>query len=195
MAIKLPKTCENSHVVAYKQAKRRDDDIAIVNAAFYITFDANRKVKSATMAFGGMGPTTLLATKTSKLLEGKQWEREVVEEVTESLCDELPLSPGAPGGMVSYRRALVLSLFFKAFLNISKGSTITDSEKSGGDTFSAKTPQSTQLFEQVRSSQAIVLIRSVDQKFTVRHTSKRLEKLCIAMIYPSQQMSFICPLY
>lgn len=154
MAIKFPRTCENSYVVAYKQAKRRDDAIAIVNGAFYITFDAKKKIKSATMAFGGMGPTTLIARNTSQLLEGKQWKQDIVEEVSESLCAELPLTPGAPGGMVSYRRALVLSLFFKAFLKISEGSTIPEDEKSGAEIFRAKIPKSTQLFEKVCSTQS-----------------------------------------
>lgn len=158
IAIKFPKTSENSHVVAFKQAKRRDDDIAIVNGAFYVTFEEKKNIKSITMAFGGMGATTLIALKTSRLLEGKEWEQEIVETVSESLCDELPLSPGAPGGMVSYRRALVLSLFFKAFLKISvtisEKSTIPENERSGGETFSTKIPKSTQLFEKVCSTQS-----------------------------------------
>ncbi|KAL5273476.1 XDH family protein [Megaselia abdita] len=153
VAIKFPKTCENSYVVAYKQSKRRDDDIAIVNGAFYITFDDGKKVKFATMAFGGMASTTLIATKTSQLLKGLSWEQGIVEKVSESLCQELPLSPGAPGGMVSYRRALVLSLFFKAFLKISEGSNIPENERSGGETFRTQTPKSTQLFEKVCSDQ------------------------------------------
>ena len=33
---------ENQHFVAYKQAKRRDDDIAIVNAAFNVTLSGGK---------------------------------------------------------------------------------------------------------------------------------------------------------
>ena len=34
------------------------------------------------------------------------------------LLDEVPLPPGAPGGMESYRRTMMLSLFFKFYLTV-----------------------------------------------------------------------------
>ena len=64
-------TCrENQHFVAYKQARRREDDIAIVNAAFNVTLDGN-KVSSLRMAFGGMAATTRLALDTALALQGR----------------------------------------------------------------------------------------------------------------------------
>ncbi|KAL5284170.1 XDH.2 family protein [Megaselia abdita] len=153
ISILFPKTSPNTYMVAYKQAKRRDDDIAIVNGAFYITIDEYQKVKDANMAFGGMGKTTLLAKNTSNYLKGKTWSREIIEDISERLCEELPLSPGAPGGMVSYRRALVLSLFFKAFLKISNNLE-NNNESSGADTLVPRTPKSSQLFEKVSSNQS-----------------------------------------
>jgi len=42
VSIIVPYTAENQHFLAYKQAKRRDDDIAIVNAAFNLTLDQNK---------------------------------------------------------------------------------------------------------------------------------------------------------
>lgn len=151
-AVKLPKTTFNSYAVAFKQAKRRDDDMAIVNGAFYFTFGNDNKVQFASMAFGGMGPTTLIASKSSQLLKGKSWEKEIVDAVSESLCEELVLYSGAPGGMVPYRRSLVLSLFLKAFLKISVAlprNSILDEEQSGGENFKHEIPKSTQLFEKV----------------------------------------------
>lgn len=63
---------QNEFVWAIKQAKRREDDIAIVNAAFRVLIDPVRlHVEDATLAFGGMAPTTKIATKTSKFLIGK----------------------------------------------------------------------------------------------------------------------------
>ena len=35
VSISVPYTEEDEHFVAFKQAKRRDDDIAIVNSAFF----------------------------------------------------------------------------------------------------------------------------------------------------------------
>jgi xanthine dehydrogenase/oxidase len=41
VSILVPNTQENDYFAAYKQAKRRDDDIAIVNAAFRVHFQPN----------------------------------------------------------------------------------------------------------------------------------------------------------
>ncbi|KAH3859134.1 hypothetical protein DPMN_101850 [Dreissena polymorpha] len=43
----------------------------------------------------------------------RSWDDSLVSHVCGSLADELPLSPGAPGGMAEYRRSLTLSFFFK----------------------------------------------------------------------------------
>jgi xanthine dehydrogenase/oxidase len=55
-------------VFAYKQAQRRDDDIAIVNGAFYVRFDQSNVVRTIRLAYGGMAPTTRRATHTESLL-------------------------------------------------------------------------------------------------------------------------------
>lgn len=60
---------------AYKQAHRRDDDIAIVNAAFRVEFEdlslSPPTVRHVDMSFGGMAPTTVMATKTMAACTGK----------------------------------------------------------------------------------------------------------------------------
>ncbi|XP_070496875.1 xanthine dehydrogenase-like [Chironomus tepperi] len=157
----VPKTSKAQHFLAYKQAKRRDDDIAIVNAAINIKFDEGSNIiKEARIAFGGMAPTTVLATKTAAKIIGKVWNRELVEIVNQSLLEENPLSADAPGGVVSYRQSLMLSLFFKAFLHISneleKSMNLTileDRDRSGIEGFHTLTPKSSQLFEKVSSDQ------------------------------------------
>lgn len=58
--------------MAYKQAKRRDDDIAIVNLALNVFFEPGTSiVAKAFMAFGGMAPTTVLARKSCEAMIGK----------------------------------------------------------------------------------------------------------------------------
>ncbi|XP_065075754.1 xanthine dehydrogenase-like [Ochlerotatus camptorhynchus] len=159
----IPKTIENQHFIAYKQAKRREDDVAIVNGVFNITFKLGTDiVEQAHLAFGGMAPTTVLAKKTSLAMVGKKWDSKLVELVNELLVQELPLSPSAPGGMILYRRSLTLGLFFKAYLFISDSLSRTvvshepvqDRERSGAETFHSMLPKSAQLFEKVSSDQA-----------------------------------------
>jgi xanthine dehydrogenase/oxidase len=72
VTIHIPKTSEHHYFVAYKQAKRRDDDIAIVNGAFNVQFKAGTSViDKISLAFGGMAPTTVLAPKAAQFLEGE----------------------------------------------------------------------------------------------------------------------------
>ena len=63
---------QNQYFVAYKQAKRRDDDIAIVNLGLNVVFQPDQSVvKNACMAFGGMAPTTVFAKQTVKYMIGR----------------------------------------------------------------------------------------------------------------------------
>ncbi|XP_059473955.1 xanthine dehydrogenase [Neocloeon triangulifer] len=118
LSVLVPFTRANQHFVAFKQAKRRDDDIAIVNAAFNLTLDQNKKVESLQVAFGGMAPTTILAAKTSAALQGREWNDQTLEAALDLLVSEIPLHPGAPGGMIQFRRSLTLSFFYKFYLTV-----------------------------------------------------------------------------
>ncbi|KAH8402571.1 hypothetical protein KR215_001703 [Drosophila sulfurigaster] len=163
LGIHFQKTTPDQHFVAFKQARRRDDDIAIVNAAINVHFEpCSNVVQRIHMAFGGMAPTTVLAPKSSELMVGQRWNQELVERVSESLCEELPLAASAPGGMIAYRRALVVSLFFKSYLSISRKlcdagimppNAVPKDEISGADGFHTPALRSAQLFERVSSDQ------------------------------------------
>ncbi|CAB0037829.1 unnamed protein product [Trichogramma brassicae] len=121
ISIEIPFSNSDQYFVAYKQSKRRDDDITIVNMAMNIFFESNTNiVKAAYLTFGGMAPITMLAKETSKILLGKPWTSDIIEETINTLSQELPLPGDAPGGMILYRRSLTLSLFFKGFIHISK---------------------------------------------------------------------------
>lgn len=120
VSISIPFSLENQFFVAYKQAKRRDDDIAIVNMALNVILESDLSIKKLNIAFGGLSPTTVLATKTSAKLVGKQWNFQNLEMIYDSLNEEFPLAGNAPGGMILYRRSLTLSLFFKGFISVIK---------------------------------------------------------------------------
>ncbi|KAH8352695.1 hypothetical protein KR084_005743 [Drosophila pseudotakahashii] len=167
LGIFFRKSKRDEYMVAFKQSRRRSDDIAIVNAAINVSFLENTNIVSEiSMAFGGMAPTTVMAPRTSQLMIGQQWNRQMVEQVVVSLSKELPLDASAPGGMIAYRQALVVSLFFKAYLVITQ--KLSDSgiistedaqppeERSGANIFhSPAILKSFQLFECVSSDQAI----------------------------------------
>ncbi|OCK73770.1 hypothetical protein K432DRAFT_430402 [Lepidopterella palustris CBS 459.81] len=107
-----PRTRE--FVKAYKQAKRKDDDIAIVNAGFRVLLDDGMEVMDVRVVYGGMGPTTIQAERTRNVLIGKQWlNSETLKLALEALSKDFDLSFSVPGGMAHYRRTLALSLFFR----------------------------------------------------------------------------------
>lgn len=154
VAVHLPFTAENQHFVALKQAKRRDDDIAIVNIAVNVRLaGSENRITHLDVAFGGMAPTTVLAMKSSAKVVGMKWNSQMVEVLNQSLIEELPLSEDAPGGMIGYRRSLTLSLFFKCYLEISNNSSlqIAKNELSGKDSFHTLDHKSTQLFQVIPS--------------------------------------------
>uniref|UniRef100_A0A0K0DJC3 Ald_Xan_dh_C domain-containing protein n=1 Tax=Angiostrongylus cantonensis TaxID=6313 RepID=A0A0K0DJC3_ANGCA len=117
-AILIPFTRENQFFNVYKQAQRREDDVAIVTGAFNAVIDPKTLVlQEMRIAFGGMAPTTKLASNTVQQLQGK-WNQSLLDEGLELIANEFSLPPGVPGGMARYRQALTLSLFLKFFLDV-----------------------------------------------------------------------------
>ncbi|CAG8765140.1 470_t:CDS:1, partial [Acaulospora colombiana] len=66
------------YVRAYKQAKRRDDDIAIVNSGLSVTLDDEKTVREASFSFGGMSGVSVRAPKSEEFILGKSWGEEAV---------------------------------------------------------------------------------------------------------------------
>lgn len=66
---------KNEYFGAYKQSRRREDDISLVNAAMKIVFNSDCIIEEAIFAFGGMAPTTVMAKMTSKVAIGKWVEQ------------------------------------------------------------------------------------------------------------------------
>ncbi|KOC64646.1 Xanthine dehydrogenase [Habropoda laboriosa] len=161
LSIQIPFTEKNQYFVAYKQARRRDDDIAIVNMALNVFFKPETNVvDKAYLAFGGMAPTTVLARKTCETMIGRKWDTDLLETVYDSLLNDLPLPDSVPGGMVKYRKSLTLSLFFKGFLHIAKKlQVLSDSLslrkeiESAADGFHSKEPNSSQYYQMIPKDQ------------------------------------------
>ncbi|KAJ6490221.1 Molybdopterin-binding domain of aldehyde dehydrogenase-domain-containing protein [Mycena vitilis] len=109
----LNETNDREVVRAYKQAKRKDDDIAIVTACFSMRVTPEGTISHVRLAYGGMAATVLSAKKTENILTGKQFSPKTLEEALEVLGAEMHLPFNVPGGMASYRKTLALSFFFK----------------------------------------------------------------------------------
>ncbi|XP_070199819.1 xanthine dehydrogenase/oxidase-like [Littorina saxatilis] len=118
LSVCVPYSRQNEYFYGYKQANRKDDDTSIVNAGMRVVLNEDCTVQEAALAFGGMAPTTVLATKTSSALVGRKWNEELLSLACQTLAEDLPLSDEAPGGMIQYRRSLTVSFFFKCYMDI-----------------------------------------------------------------------------
>jgi xanthine dehydrogenase/oxidase len=99
---------------AYKQAKRKDDDIAIVTAGFSVRLNKGGLVEFVNLAYGGLAPKTVEAAKTMSYLLGKKWyDAKTFDHAMTCLASDFALRYGVPGGMATYRRTLAMSLFFR----------------------------------------------------------------------------------
>ncbi|XP_042880077.1 xanthine dehydrogenase/oxidase-like [Penaeus japonicus] len=163
VTIHIPYTQQVSPYVSSLPSRRRDDDIAIVNAGMRVAFRPDSiAVERLRLAFGGMAPTTVMALSTMKELEGRCWDSALMEAGTSLLLQDLPLSASAPGGMVEYRRALTISLFFKFYLSVrgrlseqfpSLVHPLTKAEQTATQVHRYIPPQGTQLFQSVPPGQ------------------------------------------
>ncbi|KAF2740890.1 xanthine dehydrogenase/oxidase [Polyplosphaeria fusca] len=107
---------KGEYIQAYKQSKRKDDDIAIVNSCMRLTLDDSQVVESVDLVYGGMAPITIAAKKAMAYLQGKKLtEKETLEGAFAALEEDFDLRFGVPGGMATYRKSLALSFFYKFY--------------------------------------------------------------------------------
>ena len=116
-SLRIPVASEKGEFIrAYKQSKRKDDDIAIVNAALRVALDDEHTVKSVSLVYGGMAPTTIHAKLSMEFLEGKKFsDLATLEGVMAKLEEDFDLRFGVPGGMATYRKTLALGFFYKFY--------------------------------------------------------------------------------
>lgn len=119
LSIFLPWTRPLEHVKEFKQAHRREDDIAIVNAGMRVFLEEKGDdllVADVSIVYGGVAPLSVAAKRTMQYLKGKVWNQELLQGALKSLASDITIKDDAPGGMVEFRRSLILGFFFKFFL-------------------------------------------------------------------------------
>ncbi|XP_060084653.1 xanthine dehydrogenase/oxidase-like [Ylistrum balloti] len=163
VSLTIPYTQQNEYFYGYKQAYRREDDIAIVNAGIRVLLE-DSTIRDMSLAFGGMAPTTVMALNAMKQTIGRKWNDSFLNDMTGLLADDLPLAVGSPGGMTEYRRTLCVSFFFKFYLtvqlslnkqHITNGSKVPSSYRSATDSFQKESIKSAQIFEEVAPGQPV----------------------------------------
>jgi xanthine dehydrogenase small subunit len=97
-----------------KVSKRKEVDISAVNSAIALQIE-NGVITKAHLACGGVGPTTVYMSITSRYLEGKDMSEETFINAYEVIKEEA--SPiGDVRGSAEYRKAVMQNLLMKHYL-------------------------------------------------------------------------------
>lgn len=126
--VTLPRSRPFEYVKEFKQAQRRDDDIAIVNCGFRVAFrfdgagdrSGQWVIDDVCIAYGGVAPSTVTATETADVLRGKALTEELVEAALASVAAEIRIPEDAPGGRAAFRRVLVSSFLRKGLAHAAR---------------------------------------------------------------------------
>ncbi|KAL8465182.1 hypothetical protein ACS0TY_034614 [Phlomoides rotata] len=122
ISVFLPWNSPYEFVKEFKQAHRRDDDIAIVNAGMRACLekkDQKWMVSDASIVYGGVAAYSISACETKKFMIGNHWNKELLHGALKILEKDIVVKDDAPGGMIEFRKSLILSFFFKFFLWVS----------------------------------------------------------------------------
>ncbi|CAM1510465.1 Fc.00g008000.m01.CDS01 [Cosmosporella sp. VM-42] len=119
-SIRIPVTSgKGEYFRAYKQAKRKDDDIAIVTGALRVKLNGFGVVTECNLIYGGMAAMTVAAKKAMEYLVGKKFaELETLEGTMNALGKDFDMQFSVPGGMASYRKALAFGFFYRFYHDI-----------------------------------------------------------------------------
>jgi xanthine dehydrogenase/oxidase len=124
ISLEVPLAKEGEFVRAYKQAKRKDDDIAIANGCFKVQLkstDNGYQVVDLHGGLGGVAPTTLHLNTLTDIAKDKVWGDEtLLAAITDEILDKVKFDYTVPGGQPTYRRTLIVSFFKKFWLQTCK---------------------------------------------------------------------------
>ncbi|XP_020096279.1 xanthine dehydrogenase-like [Ananas comosus] len=119
LSIFLPWTRPFEFVKEFKQAHRREDDIALVNAGMRAHIreeNGDWIIADVSIVYGGVAALSISSSRTEKYLMGKKWDKKLLEDVLNVLKEDINIPEDAPGGMAEFRKSLTLSFFFKFFM-------------------------------------------------------------------------------
>eukprot|EP00889_Picochlorum_renovo_P000521 jgi/Picre1/27551/NNA_000518.t1 len=162
--VTLPDSKPFEYVKEFKQAQRRDDDIAIVNCGIRVSFQhaAEKQawvVEDCCIAYGGVAPVTAIAKKTAAYIIGKQLNMDTLNGALRVLKDELTIGDNAPGGRVGFRRSVMSSFLTKGLVHAA--STLKK------DTSSVKYPYQSDVLDND--------VRELAEYQFIRHPSKGIQ--------------------
>uniref|UniRef100_A0A452R618 Aldehyde oxidase n=1 Tax=Ursus americanus TaxID=9643 RepID=A0A452R618_URSAM len=118
-SVYIPHSQKWEFVSAFRQAQCQQNALADVNAGMRVVLkEGTDTIKDLSIAYGGVGAATVSAQKSCQQLVGRPWNELMLEEACRLLLEEVSLPGWAPGGKVEFKRTLVVSFFFKFYLEV-----------------------------------------------------------------------------
>ncbi|CAD5120077.1 DgyrCDS8661 [Dimorphilus gyrociliatus] len=185
----IPMTLEkNEYIRFYKQAKRKYDDISIINACFYVKLTNDQTIEDIRIVYGGISFRVVEATQTSEKLIGLKWNKKMSETATCNLIKELFITKGSPGGEETYRNNLLLSLYFKFYLDVCQKLDGFKHENS------VQTISGIQLFDAIPGENTIG--KSLSIPAALKHTTGESDFICDMPKFENELIIYpiICPI-
>ncbi|XP_036109228.1 aldehyde oxidase 4-like [Molossus molossus] len=183
LSVYIPHSTQWHFVSGLRVAQRQENAFAIVNAGMSVKFEENTDtIKDLKIFYGSVGPTVVSANQTCKQLIGRQWDDQMLSDACRLVLDEIHIPPEAEGGMVEYRRTLIISLLFKFYLKVKRGLNKMDPQEfpdipekfmSALDNFPLVMPQGIQFFQCVdpRQSPQDPVGRPVMHQSAIKHAT------------------------
>ncbi|XP_032335984.1 LOW QUALITY PROTEIN: aldehyde oxidase 4 [Camelus ferus] len=157
LSVYIPHSTQWHFVLGLRMAQRQENAFAVVNAGMSVKFeDGTDTIKDLQMFYGSVGPTVVSARQTCQQLIGRQWDDQMLSDACRLVLGEIYIPPAAEGGMVEYRRTLIISLLFKFYLKVRRRLNKMDPQKfpdipekfmSALEDFPIETPRGIQMFQ------------------------------------------------
>ncbi|XP_048200158.1 aldehyde oxidase 2 [Perognathus longimembris pacificus] len=117
----IPHSQKWEFVAAFRQAQCQQNALPDVNAGMRVLFtEGTDTIEDLGIIYGGVGVSTVSAHKSCRQLLGRHWNERMMDEACRLLLDEVSLPGSAPGGKVEFKRTLLVSFFFKFYLEVSQ---------------------------------------------------------------------------
>uniref|UniRef100_A0A663MHN5 Aldehyde oxidase 1 n=1 Tax=Athene cunicularia TaxID=194338 RepID=A0A663MHN5_ATHCN len=164
VSVHIPYSRKGEYVSAFRQAPRRENALPVTNAGMRVLFEEGTDtIKDLSIFYGGAVSTTVCAKQTCRTLIGRHWNKQMLDEACRLVLKEIALPGSDSGEKVDYKKTLIVSFFYRFFLEVSQSLKTMDpchypgipmEYRSVLQDFKTKMPQSIQIYQDIEPSQS-----------------------------------------
>ncbi|XP_063114788.1 aldehyde oxidase 2 isoform X1 [Cavia porcellus] len=118
-SVHIPHSQKWEFVFSFRQAQAPQNASPHVSAGMRVRFtEGTDTIEDLSIAYGGVGTTTVMAPQACQRLLGRHWTEETLDEACRLVLGEVTIPGAAPGGRVEFRRTLLVSFLFRFYLQV-----------------------------------------------------------------------------